>query len=81
VKNIRNAKQTTMNSCLSQDSIERRREDAETDSEVGDEGIEAAEEGTAYKEPREADNVDETRDEKQTKKTKISKKIKQMYDE
>jgi hypothetical protein len=33
---------------------------------------EAAEEGTAYREPREAGNVDETRDEKQAKKTKKS---------
>jgi hypothetical protein len=45
VKQIRTAKQITMNSCFSQDSMKRRREDAETDSEVDDE---AAEEGTAY---------------------------------
>jgi hypothetical protein len=34
VKHIHTAKQTTMNSCFSQDSMKRRREDAETDSEV-----------------------------------------------
>ena len=39
--------------------MKRRREDAKTDSEVVEE---AAEEGTAYEEPREAGNVDETRD-------------------
>ena len=77
VKHIRTAKQTTMNSCFSvtQDSIKRRREDAETDSEVDEE---AAEEGTAYEEPCEAGNVDETRDEKQAKKTKKSKKSKKF---
>ena len=75
VKHIRTAKQTTMNSCFSQDSMKRRREDAETDSEVDEE---AAEEGTAYEEPREAGNVDETRDEKQAKKTKKSKKSKKL---
>ena len=79
VKHIRTAKQTTMNSCFSQDSMKRQREvlDAETDSssEVDEE---AAEEGTAYEEPREAGNVDETRDEKQAKKTKKSKKSKKL---
>jgi hypothetical protein len=79
VKHIRTAKQTTMNSCFSQDSMKRQREvlDAETDSssEVDEE---AAEEGTAYEEPREAGNVDETRDEKQAKKMKKSKKSKKL---
>jgi hypothetical protein len=75
VKHIRTAKQTTMNSCFSQDSMKRRREEAETDSEVDGE---AAEEGTAYEEPREAGDVDETRDEKQAKKTKRSKKSKKL---
>jgi hypothetical protein len=75
VKHIRTAKQTTMNSCFSQDSMKRRREDAETDSEVDEE---AADEGAAYEEPREAGDVDETRDEKQAKKTKKSKKSKKL---
>jgi hypothetical protein len=75
VKRIRTAKQTTMNSCFSQDSMKRRREDAETDSEVDEE---AADEGAAYEEPREAGDVDETRDEKQAKKTKKSKKSKKL---
>ena len=35
-------------------------------------------EGTAYEEPREAGDVDETRDEKQAKKTKRSKKSKKL---
>ena len=64
-----------MNSCFSQDSMKWRREDAETDSEVDEE---AAEEGTAYEESREAGNVDETHDEKQAKKTKKSKKSKKF---
>ena len=75
MKHIRTAKQTTMNSCFSQDSMKRRREDAKTDSEVDEE---AAEEGTAYEEPREAGIFDETRDEKQAKKTKKSKKSKKL---
>ena len=50
VKHIRTAKQTTMNSCFSQDSMKRRREesDAETDSEVDEEAAEEARAGVIF---------------------------------